>query len=273
MAVESIGRVLQNRQITSDCFLLEIDCASIASTAVPGQFVMLKTSEDDHPILRRPFSFYRCYSPRHSEPEKRGRVSLLVKKVGAGTTNMRGFREGQDVSLIGPLGTGYTPPPLPSSAKTILIAGGIGIASLCFLAESLRSENLSVFIGGKTGQDVLCLEDFRSTNARVFAATEDGSLGARGTVIDLFFSQSQGFRGPEPQYLYACGPTGMLRALAARLEPGRFISQVSLESRMACGFGACWGCVVRTTDPETPYQRVCKEGPVFFLERVAWNNQ
>ena len=273
MAVEAIGRVLRNRPITSDCFLVDIDSAPIASAAVPGQFVMLKTSEDDHPILRRPFSLYRCYPPSHPEPEKRGRISLLVKKVGAGTAKMREFKEGQDVSLIGPLGTGYTPPPLPSSANTILIAGGIGIASLFFLAETLHFENLSVFIGGRTGRDVLCLEDFSRANARVFVATEDGSLGTQGTVIDLFFSQPGRFKAKEPPYLYACGPTGMLRALAARLEPGRFISQVSLESRMACGFGACWGCVVRTTDLETPYQRVCKEGPVFSLEHVDWNSQ
>jgi dihydroorotate dehydrogenase electron transfer subunit len=273
MAMDTTGRVLRNSRITSDCFLLEVDCAPIAAAAVPGQFVMLKTSDNDQLDLRRPFSLYRCYSPLHPEQEKRGRISLLYKKVGAGTGRMTAFKEGQDVGLIGPLGTGYAPPSLPSSPVQVLIAGGIGIASLSFLAESLNSANLFVFIGGRTGQDVLCLEDFRRRNARLFIATEDGSLGTQGTVIDLFFSQSERFKGKESQYLYACGPMGMLKALAARLEPGRFICQVSLESRMACGFGACWGCVVKTTDLETPYQRVCKEGPVFDLERVAWNRE
>jgi len=298
MVVQTKGRVLSNREIESGYFLLDIECEPIAGLAVPGQFVMIKASDDDHPLLRRPFSLYRSYPISHSEKKRGGQLSILYKRIGAGTLKMTEFKEEQAVDLIGPLGKGYTPPPLPSrrgsagpvsvrqcrhdsrsgssrllttSASLILIGGGIGIVSLAFLAERLKPANLFVFIGGKKSHDILCLEDFKKLHAHLFIATEDGSLGFNGTIIDLFFSQLERFKKSEPHYLYSCGPMEMLKRLARRIEPGRFVCQASLEARMACGFGACWGCVVKTTHPQTPYQRVCKEGPVFPLESIAWD--
>jgi dihydroorotate dehydrogenase electron transfer subunit len=195
---------------------------------------------------------------------------ILYKKVGKGTQKMTTLSKGQKVDLIGPLGNGFALPPLPSSAPCILIGGGVGIVSLYSLAEALRGGKCFVFIGGKTQDDILGMEDFRKLDSTVFTATEDGSLGFRGTVVDLFLSRAKKFKGNEKYHLYACGPAPMLKALAKTVTSKKLICQVSLEARMGCGFGACWGCVVKTKHPKIPYERVCQEGPVFRLEDIAW---
>jgi len=138
------------------------------------------------------------------------------------------------------------------------------------LAEALTPGKLYVFIGGKTRNDILCSADFKKLNSHIFISTEDGSLGFKGTVIDLFLSQRNKFKRNESHHLYACGPVGMLKELTRAIRFEQFVCQASLESRMGCGFGACWGCVVKTNDPKTPYQRVCKEGPVFDLKDIVW---
>jgi dihydroorotate dehydrogenase electron transfer subunit len=262
--------VVRNERIKSLYFMLRIYCPPIANQIKPGQFVMLKVSDNASPLLRRPFSVYKSYPVGHSEGRKRGQLFILYKKVGKGTRRMTTLRKGQNVNLIGPLGNGFTLPPLPSSAHCILIGGGVGIVSLYPLAEALRGRKCFVFIGGKTQDDILGVEDFRKLESTIFTATEDGSLGFPGTVVDLFLSQAKKFKGNHKYHIYACGPAPMLKALAGTVRSKKFICQVSLEARMGCGFGACWGCVVKTKHPQLPYQRVCQEGPVFRLKHIAW---
>jgi dihydroorotate dehydrogenase electron transfer subunit len=271
MATQIDGIVLRNRNIGSFYYLLDIDCEPIARVAAPGQFVMLKVPDGDHSPLRRPFSIYRCPEGLSTQAKRARQISILYKQVGRGTLKMTDLKKNQTVGLIGPLGQGYALPPLPASKSIILIGGGVGIVSLVFFAETSKFENLFVFIGAKTKQDILCAKDFKRLRAHLFVATEDGSSGFKGTVTDLFFSQLGRFEKDRMYYVYSCGPMAMLKRLARDIEPNRFVCQVSLETRMACGFGACWGCVVKTTDPVTPYQRVCKEGPVFPLEHIAWD--
>jgi dihydroorotate dehydrogenase electron transfer subunit len=219
---------------------------------------------------------------------------------------MTELEEGQRVDMIGPLGNGFTLPPLPFSKKIVLIGGGVGIASLFPIAERLirsttpsaplqdgvkkgcsgptlrkfgpsgrrieesTSSKIQVFIGAKTRNDLICVEDFEELNLKSFVATEDGSSGFKGTVVDLFLHESLEFSGRSLNYVYSCGPFDMLKELARVLKSDGFLCQVSLEARMACGFGACWGCVVKTHDTKAPYQRVCKEGPVFDLKDIIW---
>jgi dihydroorotate dehydrogenase electron transfer subunit len=270
MSFQANGIVLKNKNIKSLYFLLEIYCPPIANKIKPGQFLMLKVSEDNTPLLRRPFSVFKSYSANHPEKGKRGMLSLLYKKVGKGTQKMTEFKSGQKVDVLGPLGNGFHLPPPSFGRDIILIGGGVGIVSLFPLANKLSSLKLSVWIGGKTQHDILCVNDFKKMTSNLFIATEDGSLGFKGTIIDLFSLQGKNLNLQEVHYLYSCGPLPMLRELAEMTQSHRFISQVSLEARMACGFGACWGCVVRTNDPKDPYQRVCKEGPVFNLEQIVW---
>ena len=146
----------------------------------------------------------------------------------------------------------------------------MGIVSLYPLAEALKAKNLFVFIGGKTQGDILCLEEFKGFNSTMFIATEDGGLGFRGTVVDLFLSQRSQFKRNKKYYIYSCGPVAMLKALAGIVKFKNVICQASLETRMGCGFGACWGCVVKTNHPQDPYRRACQEGPVFRLEDIVW---
>ena len=270
MPLQTDGMVVRNKKIRSHYFILEIYCPPIANQIKPGQFVMLRVSDDASPLLRRPFSVYKSYPLSHPEKRKRGYLFILYKKIGKGTQKMTTLSNGQKVNLIGPLGNGFTLPPLPSSANCILIGGGVGIVSLYPLAEALKDGKLSVLIGGKTRNDILGVEDFRKLNSTIFTATEDGSLGVQGTVVDLFISKTRKFRENEGCYVYACGPVPMLKALAGTIKSKKFICQISLEARMGCGFGACWGCVVRMKNPKKLYQRVCQEGPVFRIEDVAW---
>jgi dihydroorotate dehydrogenase electron transfer subunit len=274
MALQIDGIVLRNERIKPIYFLLTIHCPPIANVIKPGQFIMLKVSDDFSPLLRRPFSVYKSYPLNHPDKKKRGCFLILYKKIGEGTCKMTEFKEGQQIGLIGPLGIGFSFPSLPSSTEIILIGGGVGIVSLYSLAEVLGSPKMFVFIGGKTKGDILCEEDFKKLNgSKIFIATEDGSFGYRGTVIDLFLSQRKRFKKTgrgRSQYIYSCGPAEMLKELARAIKFKGVVCQVSLEARMGCGFGACWGCVVKTNDPVTPYQRVCKEGPVFNLKDIFW---
>lgn len=142
------------------------------------------------------------------------------------------------------------------------------MASLSALKGALGSEKLFVFIGGKTKDDILCENDF--PNAKIFISTEDGSRGEKGTVVDLFRSHIDGFDKTQPLHVFICGPEGMLKSLAKTIKSKKWVVEVSLEARMGCGFGACWGCVVKTKDTEMAYQRVCKDGPVFPLSEIVW---
>jgi dihydroorotate dehydrogenase electron transfer subunit len=270
MPFQTDGTVIKNRRVKSLYFILEIDCPPIANTIKPGQFIMLKVSDDSSPLLRRPFSVYKSYPNNHPEKNKRGCLFIYYKEVGKGTQKMTTLKKGQKLNLIGPLGKGFTFPSLPCSGNIILIGGGVGIVSLYPIAEALKTRKLFVFIGGKTKDDILCLEDFKKHHSKIFVATEDGGLGYRGTVIDLFFSQRKIFTKKEKYYLYSCGPVAMLKSLARIVKLRNFICQASLEARMGCGFGACWGCVIKTNRPHTPYQRVCQEGPVFPLKDILW---
>ena len=270
MPLQTDGTVIKNRRIQSLYFILGIYCPSIANQIKPGQFIMLRVSDDRSPLLRRPFSIYKTYPDNHPEKRKRGCLFILYKKVGKGTQKMTTFQKGQKVNLIGPLGNGFTFPPLPSSANIILIGGGVGIVSVYPLVEVVEAKKLSVFIGGKTKDDILCVEDFKKFNSTISIATEDGSLGFKGTVIDLFLSKRKIFKRNKKYYIYSCGPVAMLKALAGIVKFKNVICQASLETRMGCGFGACWGCVVKTNHPQDPYQRACQEGPVFRLEDIVW---
>lgn len=271
MARQLNGTVLTNKNIRSLYYLLEIYCPWIASRIKPGQFIMLKTSEQPSPILRRPFSVFKNDFSSSPNKKKRGKLAILYKKVGRGTQKMTEWEKGQKINLIGPLGNGFTLPPLSCSSEIILVGGGVGIVSLYPLAEALKGKRLYVLIGGKTKDDVLCVEEFKKLTSNLFIATEDGSEGFHGTVVDLFSTVKREFYRKGPNYLYACGPMEMLKELKGNLSSKKFIAQVSLEARMGCGFGACWGCVVKTRDPNFLYQRVCKEGPVFDLKDIVWD--
>jgi dihydroorotate dehydrogenase electron transfer subunit len=199
---------------------------------------------------------------------------MLYRVVGKGTARLSALREGDSLDVLGPLGRGFDP--RGDDEEKLLVGGGIGLAPLHLLATQLakRKSPVRLFAGGRTRDDLLCLAEFEGLGVDCRCATEDGSFGARGVVTVALESHLAALKGRAA--LYACGPDGMLRALA-KIAAGRALPcQVSLEERMACGVGACLGCVTagRNHSPQTPdYRCVCAEGPVFESGELAWGDR
>ncbi len=240
---------------------------------VPGQFLMLRVAAGSDPLLHRPFGF-AGFVRKGAGAE----FEAWFRVVGRGTALMAEWAAGERVVLAGPLGKGF-PLPAPGAApgtdsgaeageKPVLVAGGMGFPPLLFLARTLAGRRQGpsplILYGAKTRRALAGLEELEKTGAEVACCTEDGSHGAGGLVTSLLAGRDlTGCR------LYACGPAPML-AEVRRLALARGIPvHLSLEARMACGFGVCSGCAVRTVPPPgweegTPhYQRACREGPVF----------
>lgn len=275
----------------------------------PGQFIMVKPSGSLDPFLPRAYSILRVRRLAPSRRRKTGNVlEILYRVTGKGSTALSHMKPGDQVDLLGPLGHGYQVPPDLSTA--LLVAGGIGVPPVVALAERLAGSGFRVqgsgdgktirrssvhgrrssdfgrrkmiaFVGGKTSDDILCLTDFRKAGAKVHVATEDGSLGHRGLVVDLMETYLKSQANRQGATIYACGPHAMLHAVADIAERFQVPCQVSLEADMACGFGACMGCVIPVkpsveepltafSRPRTAYKLCCKDGPAFDAREIAW---
>lgn len=254
--------IIENRKIKNQYFKMTFSSGPIAQEARPGQFVHLQCFNGLEPFLRRPFSIHQLPSPDE--------VQILYKVVGRGTELLSQKREGELIDVMGPLGHGFS---LSASKSHLLVAGGMGVAPMVYLAQCLRREgrdSLSIILGARQKEEILCLEEFEALPARIFTVTEDGSLGRRGMATDLIKEVAEGC--PHPLSLYACGPWAMLAQTSAIAMEESYSVQVALEERMACGVGACLCCPCPVYTPEgtTTYQRVCKDGPVFDGSKVAW---
>ena len=251
--------------ITPVVFRLSFLSKEIAREAQPGQFVMIHPKKFLEPLLPRPFSIHRVQG---------NRVDLLVRLAGQGTRQLGGLRPGEVLEVKGPLGRGFK---LDSEKDPILVAGGIGVAPLLYLADRLLKMNRNktvapprLLIGSGSKKELLGLGEFKKAGLRVQAVTEDGSFGRKGLVTDLLAGMSA--KELNRAMIYACGPLGMLRAVASWAVAGNIPCQVSLEARMACGMGACLGCsVARHGDSGPSYAKVCQDGPVFEAREVAWD--
>jgi dihydroorotate dehydrogenase electron transfer subunit len=234
-----------------------------------GQFVMVRPPQVQDPLLPRAFSIYRVSSPAGGPA-----VEMLYKIVGKGTQCLARMEPGQPLEILGPLGNGFT---LPGDGEQgILVAGGIGVPPIAALACELSRQpsaigHQQVFLGGRTAEDILCLEDFETAGAEVHVTTEDGSQGHRGLITDLLEPFLRAASGG-PVTIYTCGPAGMLAAVARLAERHDARCQTSVEANMACGFGACMGCAVeaRSATGAPAYRLVCKEGPVFDSRELVW---
>jgi len=258
--------VLWNRSITPTVFRLGLSCETGYGQVVPGQFVMVRPLGQISPLLGRPFSIY-------SLVEAKGRVigiELLIKVIGQGTRELAGLKEGGSVALLGPLGNGFDIH--PDAGRQFLVAGGIGVAPLVFLAEAMNVSGVSVrqyevFIGGRTSVDLLGLDRFNELNLTVHLVTEDGSTGEKG-LVTACVERIIGRRRPDQ--VYACGPWPMLAALARLVEAYQIPCQVSIETMMGCGMGACLSCVVPSRDPLRPYRHTCTDGPVMDTRSIKF---
>ncbi|MBN2027785.1 MAG: dihydroorotate dehydrogenase electron transfer subunit [Actinobacteria bacterium] len=238
------------------CFVEVVMEASADFTAEPGQFVHV-CCEGPGLILRRPYSLYGV---RH------GTVSLLVREVGAGSAWLCAVDVGYEIDLLGPLGRGFT---VKGRGRHALIAGGTGMATMRFLASRLLEygEDTTVFWGVDGEEECGGLDAKLAGEFDLHMATMDGSLGYRGSVLDCFLAKG----AREYDFIYACGPRGMLAGLAEINARGTMADlQVCMEERMACGIGACRGCVVPAASPAGGYLTVCRDGPVFDGRELDW---
>ena len=227
----------------------------------PGQFYMLAAAErwgggiDERPFLPRAFSVARAHDD--------GTLEFLLEAVGPGTERLAELREGDGLWLLGPLGNGFT---VDAERRAILAGGGVGIAPLAILADGLGPSALTL-LGFRDGPHAEGAEWFAEGGGpRARVATDDGAAGHHGSVLDLLRAELD--RDPRAA-VYACGPSGMLEALRALCAELGVPAQLALESGMACGYGACFGCVAPTKDG---YVRLCVDGPVLDatqLDRVV----
>jgi len=257
-------QILHHIEVGPGYFRMGLAFPELAMIARPGQFVMVRLPDRYIPLLRRPFSVHS----RLVEGDEICGFELLYKVVGQATQAMSGLKAGDLLDVLGPLGNGFSCP--DGLRHVFLVAGGVGVACLCCLALFLKEHKgvrSTVFLGGRSAADVLCQEEFDSIGAKVRITTEDGSLGEKG-VITSMVQKALNVDG-KPDMIYACGPTGMLKAVSDIAATRDVRCQISLETAMACGFGVCLGCAVEKGGSPGAYLHACTDGPVFDSRTVV----
>ena len=221
----------------------------------PGQFAQIRIDDSKETFLRRPISIHRVDYERQE-------VSFLIQKVGKGTASLWQKRPGSTLNTILPLGKGFTMPASPTQ-KYLLVGGGVGIAPLLFMGEAMQRRGIrpTFLLGARSKSDLLLLDKYRACGD-VYVTTEDGSEGEKGFVTQHSILKEKKFDG-----IAACGPKPMMKAVASYAKTIGIPCEVSLENMMACGLGACLCCVEDTTDGNVC---VCKEGPVFSIDKLKW---
>lgn len=245
---------VQDRKDYGDAVMLRLRSKNPLLTIQPGQFANVQVEGSSTTYLRRPISI-------HDVDDANNELCLLIQKVGEGTKRLAGMKYGDKLNLVYPLGTGFTmPSPIE---RVLLVGGGIGIAPLYYFARQLKKKGVrpAMLLGGKTKETLLRLADYEKLG-EVSVTTEDGSLGEKG-----FVTAHSLWKDHEFDKIYVCGPKPMMQAVAAIAKQKNVWCEVSLENRMACGIGACLCCVEDTVDGNVC---VCKEGPVFNIERLKW---
>ena len=245
-------RVAANRVVAPEHHVLTLACG-LGEGFQPGQFVQLGV---EAAYLPRPFSILWA---------DRRRLAVLSRAVGAGTRALFARAPGQRVWVLGPLGCGFRH---DGAAGSILVGGGVGVPPIYALAARLAAAGAAprVIVGARTADQVLLRGEFAALGVSVGVMTDDGSAGGRGTAADLLAEWLD--EGGAERRVYACGPAPMLAAVAAICRLRGAPCQVAVEEHMACGFGACQGCAVATA--AGGYALVCRDGPAFDAERLAW---
>lgn len=265
--------ILSNMEVSPGYWRMRLTAPPEFAAAAPGQFVMVRVSGAIDPLLRRPFGIFDfgCYTPAQSGAVPQPFFEMLYRVVGKGTALLATLHESDLLDILGPLGRGFNLAD-PAEEK-LIVGGGVGLAPLYLLAKELVGQSkVRLFAGGRTRDDILCITEFERLGVECYTATEDGSLGECGLVTEALLRRLDQLKGAAAT-MYACGPHGMLNAVAGIAAERGMPCQVSLEGYMACGVGACLGCVApgRNHSAETPdFRCVCTEGPVFEAGELKW---
>ncbi len=259
-------KILSRKEVAPNIFLIKLSAPSVAQDALPGQFIHIKCSKDNYPLLRRPLSIHRI-------DREKGEIYILFQVVGEGTKLLSKREVGDDLDVLGPLGNGFNI--YPESKKIVIIGGGIGVAPLLALCEESikKGKEVRVLIGALKKELVIGEENFRNLGVKVDIATDDGSYKHKGLVTDLLEGSIR--EGWLADQIFACGPKYKLKKIVEISLDAHIDCQVSL----ACGIGACLGCVckIKTKNKKEDkakyeYKRVCVDGPIFEGSEVVWDD-
>ncbi|MEY8337425.1 dihydroorotate dehydrogenase electron transfer subunit [Lachnospiraceae bacterium 62-35] len=247
--------VAGQEELSKDIFSMWIEAEDVGRECMAGQFIAVYP-KDSSRLLPRPISI--CQADRET-----GRLRIVYRIAGGGTEEFSKYKKGDSIEIMGPLGNGF---PLKDK-RAFLIGGGIGIPPMLELAKALKNKGcpeITMILGYR---DSLFLNREFEAYGRVWVATEDGSAGTKGNVLDIIRENSL-----TADVIYACGPTPMLKALKAYAAQNQIECFLSLEEKMACGIGACLACICKSKDVDSHSQvhnkRICKDGPVFAAEEV-----
>jgi dihydroorotate dehydrogenase electron transfer subunit len=261
--------ILSNTEAAPEHYLMTLAVSKAFRDARPGQFVMLRPTGRGFPFLGRPLGIYSL-----AQNGNGARIEILYRAAGKGTKVISTLCEGDCIEILGPLGNRFEL--RPGMKTAVLMAGGIGIAPLVFLAESLRANappeglKMILYIGARDSTSLLGIDRMKNYGAEVRVSTDDGSAGYRGPVTDLFRKDLASFDASKTE-VFICGPNPMLKRVSEMIADHPIACQVLMEERMACGMGACLGCTIEVrTASGVEYRRVCADGPVFDLRSIVW---
>lgn len=282
--------VVSNEQLTENCWLVTLEAPQIASEIKPGQFINVKIGKTYDPLFRRPLSVFK----RVRKGQRYYGVEVVYKVVGKGTRLMTDLEPGDEVDVIGPLGHGFEW--LRDKKVHILLAGGIGSPALFLLGEEISqaaskySLELNILLGAETKKALVLEKEFGTLKGKVRVSTDDGTYGYHGFVTAMLKDAFGKGEIPSDCAIYACGPEPMLKALVPISKQYNIPIQISMERHMACGIGTCLSCVCKvgrdgvekyrdlpsshiqfSPEHEFGYALVCKDGPVFNIEEVIFD--
>jgi dihydroorotate dehydrogenase electron transfer subunit len=262
------GKIVSNSVLSDNCFLMILEVPSHFLGASPGQFVMIRIKNRKIPFLGRPFSIYSVYRNGNETF-----MEILYQTVGEGTKDISLLGAGDEVSITGPLGHGFDI--MRDRKNVMLVAGGIGVAPVSFLAKRLKEyggvEKITCYLGAGNEKLLAGLGRLEEMCSEVKISTDDGSRGYRGLVTDIFENDVRSCE-QDKTIVYACGPRQMMERIATILKDSSIVCQVSAEEKMACGIGACLGCAVKMKSDNAGlrFARTCKDGPVFDIKDIEW---
>ena len=258
--LEQTVTIVANERDTDQYFRLVLRAPQIAPLIQPGQFAHVRILPLKDALLRRPFSIFQVAGDT---------FSILYKTVGKGTDVLSRMRAGEELSVIAPLGHGFTVPQAGGETP-VLVAGGYGMAAMFLLAQRSPQKGI-VFVGGRRRVDILCEKEFAAIGWEVRATTEDGSHGEKGLVTQPLLAELQKKVPVAKRKLFACGPTPMLKAIGKIAEDFNLPAELSMDEHMCCGTGVCLTCVIPIRSGDGwEYQRTCTEGPVFDSRQIVW---
>ena len=255
--IQNIFKVVSNEKLCPQFYRLCIDAKSILKKIKPGQFIHIRVNDGLEPFFRRPFSVYRAQKY----------VEVFYEVVGPGTAIMSKMKKGDDVDVLGPVGSEFSMPP-KGIKQVVMIAGGIGVAPFLPLTDKLKNRGyeLVLLYGGRTKGHTYKMKEFKDNGCAVYIKTDDGSVGIKGRVSKLF---SRINLDSKSTFIYTCGPHAMMASVQEFAKKNDLRGEVACEEVMACALGACLGCSIKTTNG---YKTVCYDGPVFDLNEVIFKH-